>query len=126
MTVGGSRDFLIRIREFIFVQKGILDILSQNGGNPPLKKFIKRDVPTEEAREFAREHGLHFCEASAKTGENVEEAFLETARQIYQKIQEGSLELNAADSGVQTRQNRANQINTTDEPETPQDKNCSC
>ena len=41
---------------------------------------------------------------SAKTGENVEEAFLETARQIYQKIQEGSLELNAADSGVQTRQ----------------------
>ena len=40
---------------------------------------------------------------SAKTGENVEEAFLETARQIYQKIQEGSLELNAADSGVQTR-----------------------
>ena len=82
--------------------------------------FIQRDVPTEEAREFAREHGLHFCEASgkiykltsekfkisfsAKTGENVEEAFLETARQIYQKIQEGSLELNAADSGVQTRQ----------------------
>ena len=39
----------------------------------------------------------------AKTGENVEDAFLETARQIYQKIQDGSLELNAADSGVQTR-----------------------
>ena len=45
-----------------------------------------------------------FLETSALTGENVEEAFLETARQIYQKIQEGSLELNAADSGVQTRQ----------------------
>lgn len=86
----------------------------------------QRDVPTEEAREFAREHGLHFCEASAKTGENVEEAFLETARQIYQKIQEGSLELNAADSGVQTRSARSNQINASDEPETPQDKNCSC
>ena len=28
--------------------------------------FIQRDVPTEEAREFAREHGLHFCEASGK------------------------------------------------------------
>jgi len=26
----------------------------------------QRDVPTEEAREFAREHGLHFCEASGK------------------------------------------------------------
>ena len=30
------------------------------------KYFIQRDVPTEEAREFAREHGLHFCEASGK------------------------------------------------------------
>ena len=31
----------------------------------------------------------------------VEEAFLETARKIYQNIQDGSLDLNAAESGVQ-------------------------
>ena len=30
------------------------------------QSLIQRDVPTEEAREFAREHGLHFCEASGK------------------------------------------------------------
>jgi len=31
----------------------------------------------------------------------VEDAFLETAKKIYQNIQDGSLDLNAAESGVQ-------------------------
>ena len=63
----------------------------------------KRDVTTEEAREFADENRLIFLEASAKTGENVEDAFLTTAKQIYQHIQDGSLDLNAAESGVQQK-----------------------
>lgn len=61
----------------------------------------QRDVTFEEARQFAEENGLMFVEASAKTGDGVEEAFLETARKIYQNIQDGSLDLNAAESGVQ-------------------------
>lgn len=61
----------------------------------------QRDVTREEAEQFAQENGLMFLETSARTGENVEEAFLETARIIYQNIQDGSLELNAAESGVQ-------------------------
>jgi Ras-related protein Rab-14 len=32
----------------------------------------QRDVTYEEARQFAEENGLMFCEASAKTGESVE------------------------------------------------------
>lgn len=35
------------------------------------------------------------------SGQNVEEAFLETAKKIYQSIQDGRLDLNAAESGVQ-------------------------
>ncbi|KYM75505.1 Ras-related protein Rab-14 [Atta colombica] len=61
----------------------------------------QRDVTYEEAKQFADEHGLMFVEASAKTGHNVEEAFLETAKKIFQSIQDGRLDLNAAESGVQ-------------------------
>ncbi|KAL2716937.1 ras-related protein Rab-14 isoform X2 [Vespula squamosa] len=61
----------------------------------------QRDVTYEEAKQFADENGLMFVEASAKTGHNVEEAFLETAKKIFQSIQDGRLDLNAAESGVQ-------------------------
>ncbi|KAK3728684.1 hypothetical protein RRG08_041868 [Elysia crispata] len=61
----------------------------------------QRDVTYEEAKQFAEENGLMFLECSAKTGENVEDAFLDTAKKIYQNIQDGSLDLNAAESGVQ-------------------------
>jgi len=60
----------------------------------------QREVSYEEASRFAQENGLMYVETSSKTGENVEEAFLRTARKIYQNIQNGSLDLNAADTGV--------------------------
>ena len=44
--------------------------------------------------------GLIFIETSAKTGENVEETFLRTAKKIYENIQAGNLELNPQQSGV--------------------------
>ena len=44
----------------------------------------QRDVTYEEARQFAEENGLMFVESSAKTGDGVEEAFLETAKKIFQ------------------------------------------
>jgi len=62
----------------------------------------QRDVTFEEAKAFADENGLVFLECSAKTGNNVEEAFLEAARRIYKNIQDGSLDLSAAESGVQS------------------------
>ncbi|KAJ6222653.1 hypothetical protein RDWZM_001198 [Blomia tropicalis] len=65
----------------------------------------QRDVTYEEAKAFADENGLMFIETSAKTGEGVEEAFLETARRIFSNIQDGSLDLNAAESGVQHKPN---------------------
>ena len=60
----------------------------------------QRQVTFEEASKFAEENGLVFIETSAKTGENVEETFLRTAKNIYENIQAGSLDLNPQQSGV--------------------------
>lgn len=59
----------------------------------------QRDVTYEEASQFAKENGLIFVESSAKTGENVEEAFLKTAKLIFQSVQDGNVDL-TADGGV--------------------------
>jgi Ras-related protein Rab-2A len=54
----------------------------------------RREVKKEEGEAFAREHGLVFMETSAKTAANVEEAFIGTAKEIYQKIQDGVFDIN--------------------------------
>jgi GTPase SAR1 family protein len=54
----------------------------------------KRQVSYEEGANFAREHGLFFLETSAKTAANVEEAFINSAKEIYRKIQEGVMDVN--------------------------------
>jgi len=59
----------------------------------------QRDVSYEEASNFAKENGLIFLETSAKTGENVEEAFLKTAKLIFQSVQDGSVEV-STDAGI--------------------------
>ena len=46
--------------------------------------FSRREVKREEGEAFAREHGLVFMETSAKTAAGVEEAFINTAREIYE------------------------------------------
>uniref|UniRef100_A0A2K6F172 RAB14, member RAS oncogene family n=1 Tax=Propithecus coquereli TaxID=379532 RepID=A0A2K6F172_PROCO len=55
---------------------------------------VQRDITYEEAKQFAEENGL-FLEASAKTGENIQDAFLNAVKTIYQNIQDGNLDLNA-------------------------------
>ena len=50
-----------------------------------------RDVSVEEAAQFAKENDLLFMETSAMTGENIEEAFLGTARLILKAVQDGTL-----------------------------------
>jgi Ras-related protein Rab-2A len=54
----------------------------------------RRQVKKEEGEVFAREHGLVFLETSARTAANVEEAFINTAQKIYEKIQEEIIDVN--------------------------------
>ncbi|XP_057382703.1 ras-related protein Rab-2A [Balaenoptera acutorostrata] len=60
----------------------------------------RREVKREEGEAFAREHGLIFMETSAKTVSNVEEAFINTAKEIYEKIQEGVFDINNEANGI--------------------------
>ena len=87
-----------------------------------------REVTYDEAKKFADENGLMFAETSAMKGQNVEEAFLETARKIYQSVMDGRLDLNSAESGVQQKQNQQRQGRTSlTDPDTQNNKdNCAC
>lgn len=85
----------------------------------------QRDVTYEEAAQFAKENGLIFIESSAKTGENVEEAFLKTAKLIFQSVQEGNVDL-TTDGGV-TKSNTASITPTSAQDTQGGDKkNCAC
>eukprot|EP00300_Choanocystis_sp_HF-7_P034209 c46805_g1_i1.p1 GENE.c46805_g1_i1~~c46805_g1_i1.p1 ORF type:complete len:225 (+),score=63.04 c46805_g1_i1:49-675(+) len=53
----------------------------------------RRAVQYEEGEQFAKENGLIFMETSAKTAHNVEEAFIQTAQNIYSKIEKGVLDV---------------------------------
>jgi len=65
----------------------------------------QREVSYEEAARFAEENGLIYMETSAKTGKNVEEAFLRTAKDIYKNIESGVIDANSIESGIQYTQN---------------------
>lgn len=60
----------------------------------------QRKVSIEEGEEFARENGLYFMETSAKTANNVDAAFIETARHIYEKVESGEFDVNNENSGI--------------------------
>jgi len=76
---------------------GWLDEVRQHSGGELVIMLVgnkcdleeRRAVTYEEGRKFAEENGLFFLETSAKTAENVDEAFLKTAQVIYDKIKKG-------------------------------------
>ncbi|TFL06995.1 P-loop containing nucleoside triphosphate hydrolase protein [Pterulicium gracile] len=65
---------------------------SEASASPPTTSKLtrrRREVTTEEAELFAKEEGLLFIEASAKSGHNVEKAFEQAAIEILGKVRQG-------------------------------------
>ena len=60
----------------------------------------KREVTKEEGKELADKYGLEFYETSAKTGENVEELFYNSAEEIAKKISQGYYDLENEACGI--------------------------
>ncbi|KAI3731838.1 hypothetical protein L1987_63028 [Smallanthus sonchifolius] len=52
----------------------------------------KREVPSEDAMEFAENQSLYFFETSALTGDNVEVAFLKLLEEIYSAVSKKTLD----------------------------------
>eukprot|EP00010_Vexillifera_abyssalis_P001248 CAMPEP_0201552990 /NCGR_PEP_ID=MMETSP0173_2-20130828/19380_1 /ASSEMBLY_ACC=CAM_ASM_000268 /TAXON_ID=218659 /ORGANISM="Vexillifera sp., Strain DIVA3 564/2" /LENGTH=230 /DNA_ID=CAMNT_0047963587 /DNA_START=26 /DNA_END=716 /DNA_ORIENTATION=- len=60
----------------------------------------QRAVSRKEGEQFAKENGLIFMETSAKTAANVDEAFIDTASHIYDKIKEGVFDITNETYGI--------------------------
>ena len=68
----------------------------------------KREVSTEEGQELADKYGIDFYESSAKTGENIEEIFYNSANEIAKRINQGYYDLDNEACGIKQGINRQN------------------
>ncbi|TFA98658.1 Ras-related protein Rab-2A [Trichoderma ghanense] len=92
-------DWLNDLRQI--AEPDIVIVLVGNKADLTQQDDNKREVTREEAEEWARRNGiLEYVETSAKSGENVEKAFMRVAERIYQNIQAGKYNLNDRRSGV--------------------------
>ena len=70
----------------------------------------EREVSEEEGKELAETNGMIFFETSAKTGKNVEEVFVESAKHIAKKINEGYYDLDNDSCGIKKGSGDTNNV----------------
>lgn len=61
-----------------------------------------REVPLEQAQQFADYHNLLFLETSSKTGLNVEKTFIHLASKIYDLLEEGKFRIQEGWDGIKS------------------------
>jgi Ras-related protein Rab-2A len=86
----------------------------------------RRVVSYEEGADFARKNGLVFQETSAKTAQNVEEAFVSTAQKISENIQTGAYNLDNEAHGIKIGNPPRGNHNQPPGCEKPVSGGCSC
>jgi Ras-related protein Rab-2A len=59
-----------------------------------------RAISVEEAKAFADQHNLIYIETSAKTSNNVDVAFIDTAKEILSKIENAEYDLSNEQCGI--------------------------
>ena len=92
-------DWLSDLRQI--AEPDIVVVLVGNKADLTQREDNKREVTREEAEEWARRNGvLEYVETSAKSGENVEKAFMRVAERIFHNVQAGRYDLNDRRSGV--------------------------
>ena len=76
----------------------------------------QRQVTYEEGQELANNNGIKFYEASAKTGQNIEEIFSDSVNEIAKNLEEGRYDLESQDCGIRqgvvSRNSNIEQINS--------------
>ena len=92
-------DWLNDLRQI--AEPDIVVILVGNKADLTQLERNEREITREEAEDWARRNGvMEYVETSAKSGENVEKAFMRVAERIHQNIQAGKYDLNDRRSGV--------------------------
>lgn len=88
----------------------------------------ERVVSREEAEKLARQLGLPYVEASARTGEGVRDAFELLTRRVYQGLLSGEVELQEGWDGVKCAAPHALQLQRANlaQPSTASKNNKKC
>ena len=61
-------------------------------------KSQQREIPIPVGEEFSRRHSMKFIETSAKAADNVDELFLDIAKQLTKQARENDLKPGLSDS----------------------------